>query len=674
MKKWTWASVAAAILLFVIMIRVGASYTSDKIVYGRQLTGTEYSCQKAQFFDRDYVFVWNNTDHEVTFIHVDDDYSQIAEEAEENGLSEVLVLLRAEDSFLSNDGDDIDKHYQPAAEIADKIDSFASWNVMIFLLMVYPFLAFICIGLLNGVLEKHSAITKFYCTAQLLLIVFLIGSIVIYAINFTRNYDSETTKSMARFAASMSDTATDRLSDAVRAADMDLYEFIELDVKSDEIKMISSLRLYEETNLADYYGSGAAQMVQEAYQDGKTCTGCIQLPIGRCNAVACCYSTGDAKRGFFLLAPFDSLKSAFIDYAYNSISNMVFLFGIVSLILIATMLVFRARWRKLNEAIEKIIIEKEDYPIPTKNVGGFLTIWRGISQANRALGSVRYDVSQGLKTGLKFVPKNLIKLFEKKTLTDVAIGDFKSVEGCVVQISMDNMKSYDGADYMQLLNTANDIMVRNQDKCDAIRVNCDPDLKKNKFFFSGQADTAINFAIDVAHELSSDSFTRVSKRLLMINKSEYNCGMAGSDDQIVPFVYSKDDEILESYEEQLRNAGIEVVLTDNVLGSIENKNSIRYLGYITSTKNNRSIKLYENLDVYSEFKRKVILSTEQTFQKGLKMFYSDDFYLARNTFNEVIQVNPNDQIARWYLFTCEHYLNAEGNVDVSYSLFDNREE
>ena len=62
--------------------------------------------------------------------------------------------------------------------------------------------------------------------------------------------------------------------------------------------------------------------------------------------------------------------------------------------------------------------------------------------------------------------------------------------------------------------------------------------------------------------------------------------------------------------------------------------------------------------------------SDVSFQNALKLFYSNDFYLARNAFNEVLKINPADEIARWYLFHCEYHLNKP-EAEVSYGLFEN---
>ena len=48
-----------------------------------------------------------------------------------------------------------------------------------------------------------------------------------------------------------------------------------------------------------------------------------------------------------------------------------------------------------------------------------------------------------------------------------------------------------------------------------------------------------------------------------------------------------------------------------------------------------------------------------------------DFYLAKNAFNEVLKENVYDEVARWYLFSCEYNLHSNEN-NMSYGLFDDK--
>ena len=62
------------------------------------------------------------------------------------------------------------------------------------------------------------------------------------------------------------------------------------------------------------------------------------------------------------------------------------------------------------------------------------------------------------------------------------------------------------------------------------------------------------------------------------------------------------------------------------------------------------------------------------FQKALDLFYNKEFYLARNEFSNVIRKSPLDNIARWYLFLSEKYINDKVIKDYNLALYGDKDE
>ena len=71
------------------------------------------------------------------------------------------------------------------------------------------------------------------------------------------------------------------------------------------------------------------------------------------------------------------------------------------------------------------------------------------------------------------------------------------------------------------------------------------------------------------------------------------------------------------------------------------------------------------LDVREREKKRAVC---ERFAQALELFYQHDFYLARSAFSYILKELPTDEIAKWYLFTCETYLNMEHAEDVPCAL------
>ena len=82
-----------------------------------------------------------------------------------------------------------------------------------------------------------------------------------------------------------------------------------------------------------------------------------------------------------------------------------------------------------------------------------------------------------------------------------------------------------------------------------------------------------------------------------------------------------------------------------------------------------SYKLYEVLDCYGELERAQREQYDVRLQEAIRCFYQNDFYLARNLFLAILRLCPQDGVARWYLFACEHYFNAGAGEEARYDLF-----
>ena len=133
--------------------------------------------------------------------------------------------------------------------------------------------------------------------------------------------------------------------------------------------------------------------------------------------------------------------------------------------------------------------------------------------------------------------------------------------------------------------------------------------------------------------------------------------------------YTDNEDILSQYTQKFKQAGVWLILTEAAYRECKNKYSFRYIGYVSHE--NKNIKLYECMDVYPKIRKEIIERNIMKFKKALSLFYSNDFYLAKNAFNEVLKENVYDEVARWYLFSCEYNLHSNEN-NMSYGLFDDK--
>ena len=93
----------------------------------------------------------------------------------------------------------------------------------------------------------------------------------------------------------------------------------------------------------------------------------------------------------------------------------------------------------------------------------------------------------------------------------------------------------------------------------------------------------------------------------------------------------------------------------------------RYIGFIVAGDRVR-IDLYEVLSGSSARVKEAKKKLAASFEAALKLFYAQDFFLARNAFTDILRDFPEDELVKWYLFECESRLNGDIDTDFTGAL------
>ncbi len=330
---------------------------------------------------------------------------------------------------------------------------------------------------------------------------------------------------------------------------------------------------------------------------------------------------------------------------------------------------FSNRWKKFREGIVYVAQEKKEYPDAPKLADGLQEAWMPLEHIGSTLNRLYYERDLLYRSYYKFVPKGMDRLLRKSLLADIEIGDRKTLRGCMVYIALGDMKQLKGAEYFEAMTKNLELMHRVREQRDGIFLSASTDLQQRKVFFEQDADRAVQFSVDLMHAYAENGILTDNDLVMLLHVAEFEYGISGVKDMMTPYMYSAQESVLQPYARALAKAKVRIALTEQTLTLVDNTFYTRYIGFITDKVQGRTLKLYECLDAYSELHRKLMQETDTMFQKGLELLYSNDFYLARNTFNEVLKLNEQDYVARWYLFRCEYYLNHP-EADLSYGLFE----
>jgi hypothetical protein len=329
----------------------------------------------------------------------------------------------------------------------------------------------------------------------------------------------------------------------------------------------------------------------------------------------------------------------------------------------------------LNKRMNEIAIGRYDMKEVLTGRDEIGDMWRVMQELAVALAIKDYETDNVMKSLYRFVPRDLEKLLGRASMMEVSLGDMTNVASsiCIVSVNnLDDVRSVsDDKQFIRFINDQFSMVDRNVTKNGGILLTGDFELSSMKAIFPKTPEAGIRFSLNLfgdAEKLPEEE-GKQSELFLLLHTTSFFYGMAGTDERAFPFLSSAEIAFLSTIAAKFRKSGVNIVVTDQYLKTLNAPPVVRYLGFISSGEEHGVFKLYEVLDVYSDLTKRKKISADAKFQEGMRLFYKNDFYLARNAFSAVIKACPDDGVARWYLFACEHYFNKPDANEIRYDLF-----
>lgn len=285
----------------------------------------------------------------------------------------------------------------------------------------------------------------------------------------------------------------------------------------------------------------------------------------------------------------------------------------------------------------------------------------------------RYMESDVLNACIRFIPQGIERLMKKHLLSEIMAGDMSFVTGTLAVVLTEEPgvigDSKIGSTYLNLMNRLYTVIEQKNEENNGILLTNDSNLSCLRLIYPQSAEDAYFFGTDTIRETDEEGKEGLPQPFMMLHYGTYAFGLAGTENRAFPFVHSKELELLDCYSYKLKKQGIRMVITEETKNRLKQPAICRYIGYILSKSEALSFRLYEVLEVYEEEERQLKIRTNRKFQKGLKLFYQSDFYLARSSFAEVLKESPKDAVAKWYLFRCERLFQFGGKDEAVFQLF-----
>ena len=337
----------------------------------------------------------------------------------------------------------------------------------------------------------------------------------------------------------------------------------------------------------------------------------------------------------------------------------IVIFVIGSIMLFIVLYLQHVDLKRFSHALKGLALDQQKEESPKNVSRDMRELWKSYGELSKRIEEINYDKYMIFEAYYRFAPKGIEEIMGKDSILDVRNGDVVDVAGSMVLLSIDEEEAFEKK--VRSLSSILANMEKYARNNEGILVSRDPSLSNIRFLLLKEVGDTV---AQIVQSLHVGSMLEVNNMSVLMYKDRLTYGVAGSSSQSLTYIDSDYSKEMDAYASWFRKLGVPVVVTDNIV-SAEDVGENRYVGCAYFKLSGTEVRFYEILDPYAAKTRQLMLINREKFEKTLELFYSRDYYLARNQFMEILRDCPEDGIVKWYIFECERYMNAEADPSQS---------
>jgi two-component system sensor histidine kinase ChiS len=251
----------------------------------------------------------------------------------------------------------------------------------------------------------------------------------------------------------------------------------------------------------------------------------------------------------------------------------------------------------------------------------------------------------------RFIPKDYLSILDKKNVKDIKIGDFADREMTALFIDLIEIANANHESPSQKLQLINHY----------VNVLGEIIQKNNGFInycightiialFDGPSNNAINTSIAIFKKISSEQEKRPIKIRIGIQTGLLTLGVIGNEDQMNYITLGDTINIATQVLDANKYYNTTIMIGEGAIKKIRQPENFSYrlVGGLMNENNKKKTLIYELLDLGDKKSNKLKQETKALFEEAVKDYLENRFKEAKNNFTKVLNIDPQDEIAKKY--------------------------
>lgn len=194
--------------------------------------------------------------------------------------------------------------------------------------------------------------------------------------------------------------------------------------------------------------------------------------------------------------------------------------------------------------------------------------------------------------------------------------------------------------------------------------------------FPNRAEDALQAALDMQKQVTIYNVHRQKSGYMPIaigiglHTGSLMLGTIGEEQRMETTVISDAVNLASRMEGLTKLYGASIAISGQTLIHLDDptKYNYRFLGKVQVKGKKESVAVFEVLDCYPPHLVEIKLDTRTKFERGIMLYQGEKFAEAHQLFKKVLEQNPQDQAARFYIDRCEYFLKH--NISQVWEVLD----
>ncbi|MGN1180547.1 MAG: HAMP domain-containing protein [Suilimivivens sp.] len=412
--------------------------------------------------------------------------------------------------------------------------------------------------------------------------------------------------------------------------------------------------------IAIHVNSQLDSIYRKAALSGNTVTETIQDRMGK-RIISVTPIGGSSGRSVYLYET--GVFTAVLDeYESSYIKSFIGVCGafliVVSVLLTAMFLQILQPLSEIREGMEKFTRGNRDIRIEPETRDELAGICQAFNKMADDIDIQIMNLQNLSDTYYRFMPLSIIGILGKDNLGNLTLGS--QIQGSYAVLSVQMRNAQDNSSFRvreKEINRFFNLINTQAVKQNAIPIVDSANLSSMLLICKEGVVSAIRTALAVLASVDAYNAgieeTRRLDIMFLLHRSDIFVGICGDEERYIPVLITPELENMLHSSSIFRMIGTRLLITGQAYSELEAEADFesRYIGNLGIEESKDGFyEFYDDRDVEEAHLLKI---TDSNFRKAMKLFEQGYLYEAKNLFAAVLQDNPGDMVARYYIFRCE---------------------